>query len=95
MVPLPGAAGLQSKGVLQSRSNRRQSSLKRDHGLLRQVLRRRILRMLGSLIELAVAAQVSVIVTRKLRDVARGELKFPALQVLSPERCLEVFPCQL
>jgi putative PIN family toxin of toxin-antitoxin system len=46
------------------------------------------------LIELAVAAQANVIVTRNLRDVARGELKFPALKVLSPEQCLEMFPCQ-
>ena len=34
-----------------------------------------------------------VIVTRNLRDVARGELKFPTLRVLSPEQCLEAFPC--
>jgi predicted nucleic acid-binding protein len=47
------------------------------------------------LIELAVAAQANVIVTRNLRDVARGELKFPTLQVLSPEQCLEVFSSQL
>jgi len=45
------------------------------------------------LIELAVAAQADVIVTRNLRDVARGELKFPNLRVLAPEQCLEVFPC--
>lgn len=45
------------------------------------------------LIELAVAAQAAAIVTRNLRDVARGELKFPALKVLTPEQCLEVFPC--
>lgn len=45
------------------------------------------------LIELAVAAQADAIVTRNLRDVARGELKFPSLRVLSPEQCLEVFPC--
>ena len=45
------------------------------------------------LIELAVAAQADVIVTRNLRDVARGELKFPTLRVLSPEQCLETFPC--
>jgi predicted nucleic acid-binding protein len=45
------------------------------------------------LIELAVAAQASVIVTRNLRDVARGELKFPMLRVLTPEQCLEAFPC--
>jgi predicted nucleic acid-binding protein len=45
------------------------------------------------LIELAVAAQASAIVTRNLRDVSRGELKFPGLRVLTPEQCLEVFPC--
>ena len=45
------------------------------------------------LIELGVAAQADVIVTRNLRDVARGELKFPSLRVMTPEQCLEVFPC--
>ena len=45
------------------------------------------------LIELAVAAQADTIVTRNLRDVSRGELKFPSLRVLTPEQCLEVFPC--
>ena len=46
------------------------------------------------LIELAVAAQADAIVTRNLRDVARGELKFPKLRVLTPEQCLEAFPCR-
>ena len=46
------------------------------------------------LIELAVAAQADAIVTRNLRDVARGELKFPMLRVLTPEQCLEAFPCR-
>lgn len=45
------------------------------------------------LIELAVAAQADAIVTRNRRDVAHGELKFPMLRVLSPEQCLEAFPC--
>lgn len=45
------------------------------------------------LIELAVAAQADAIVTRNLRDVSRGELKFPTLRILTPEQCLEVFPC--
>lgn len=45
------------------------------------------------LIELGVAAQAEAIVTRNLRDVARGELKFPSLRVLTPEQCLETFPC--
>lgn len=47
------------------------------------------------LIELAVAAQAEAIVTRNLRDVARGELKFPSLRVMTPEQCLEAFPCPL
>jgi predicted nucleic acid-binding protein len=46
------------------------------------------------LIELGVAAQAEAIVTRNLRDVARGELKFPSLRVLTPEQCLEAFPCR-
>ncbi len=45
------------------------------------------------LIDLGVAAQAEAIVTRNLRDVTRGELKFPSLRVLTPEQCLEVFPC--
>ncbi|GMV45417.1 MAG: hypothetical protein AMXMBFR66_08150 [Pseudomonadota bacterium] len=45
------------------------------------------------LIELGVAAQAGAIVTRNLRDVARGELMFPPLRVLTPEQCLEAFPC--
>jgi putative PIN family toxin of toxin-antitoxin system len=46
------------------------------------------------LIELAIAGQASAIVTRNVRDIKRGELKFPALGVLTPNQCLEVFPCQ-
>ena len=46
------------------------------------------------LIELGVAAQADAIVTRNIRDVARGELKFPSLRVLTPEQCLEAFPCR-
>ncbi len=46
------------------------------------------------LIELGVAAQADAIVTRNLRDVSHGELKFPSLRVLTPEQCLEVFPCR-
>ncbi len=45
------------------------------------------------LVELAVAARADAIVTRNLRDVSRGELKFPWLRVLAPEHCLEVYPC--
>lgn len=43
------------------------------------------------LVELGVAAQASAIITRNLRDLGRGELRFPTLQVLTPEQCLEVF----
>jgi putative PIN family toxin of toxin-antitoxin system len=46
------------------------------------------------LIELAIAAQADGIVTRNLRDLTRGELKFPALEILTPEHCLERFPCR-
>ena len=46
------------------------------------------------LIELAMAAQADAIVTRNVRDLSRGELKFPSFRVLRPEHCLEVFPCQ-
>ena len=45
------------------------------------------------LIELAVAAQADAIVTRNLRDLTRGELKFPSLKILTPDQCLETFPC--
>jgi predicted nucleic acid-binding protein len=45
------------------------------------------------LMELAVAAQANVIISRNLRDLTRGELRFPGLQILPPEQCLEVFPC--
>ena len=44
---------------------------------------------------LRVAVAAEAIVTRNLRDVARGELKFLSLRVLTPEQCLEVFPCPL
>jgi len=45
------------------------------------------------LIELAVAAQADAVVTRNLRDVSRGELKFPMLRVVTPEQCLQEYPC--
>ena len=45
------------------------------------------------LIELGVAAQAGAIVTRNLRDVSRGELKFPMLRVLTPEQFLQEYPC--
>ena len=38
------------------------------------------------LVELAVAGGADFIVTRNLRDVARMELRFPQLRVLSPAR---------
>jgi len=40
-----------------------------------------------------VAAQAEAIVTRNLRDVSRRELKFPSLRSVTPEQCLEAFPC--
>lgn len=43
------------------------------------------------LIELAVAAQVQAIVTHNVRDVARGELVWKGLRVLTPPQCLETF----
>lgn len=46
------------------------------------------------LIELAVAGNAAAIVTRNVRDLARGELRFPSVRVLTPEQCLEVFPCR-
>lgn len=45
------------------------------------------------LVELGVAAQADAIVTRNVRHVSRGELRFPRLRVLTPKQCLEVFPC--
>jgi putative PIN family toxin of toxin-antitoxin system len=45
------------------------------------------------LIELAVAGNAAAIVTRNIRDLARGELRFPALRVLTPEQCLETYAC--
>ena len=41
------------------------------------------------LVELAVAGGARFIVTRNLRDVARMELKFPTLRVISPEDFLK------
>ena len=45
------------------------------------------------LIELAVAARADAIVTRNLRDLGSGELRFPSVRILTPEQCLEEFPC--
>ena len=47
------------------------------------------------LIELALAGQASAIVTRNLRDLRGGELKFPTLQVLTPKEAWETLLCQL
>jgi predicted nucleic acid-binding protein len=44
------------------------------------------------LIELAVAAGAEAIVTHNIRDVARGELQWAQLSVLTPAQCLEKFP---
>jgi len=44
------------------------------------------------LIELAIAANAAVIVTHNVRDVARGELIWKDLRVLTPAQCLEAYP---
>ena len=41
------------------------------------------------LVELAIAGAARAIVTRNLRDIARMELKFPSLSVISPEAFLQ------
>ena len=41
------------------------------------------------LIELAVAGTAGAIVTRNVRDLARGELRFPGLRVLTPRQWLK------
>jgi predicted nucleic acid-binding protein len=41
------------------------------------------------LFELALAGGASAIVTRNLRDLKRGELRFPSLRILTPEQFLE------
>jgi uncharacterized protein len=40
------------------------------------------------LIELALAGNATVIITNNLRDLRRGELTFPGLQILSPAEFL-------
>ena len=45
------------------------------------------------LIELALAGNAAAIITRKTGDLTRGELRFPALGILTPEECLEAYPC--
>lgn len=44
------------------------------------------------LIELALAGGAQGIITHNVRDVARGELVFDQLRVLTPAQCLEVWP---
>jgi uncharacterized protein len=44
------------------------------------------------IIELAIAGGAEVIVTRNKRDFLYGELKFPHLQILSPEELLRSTP---
>jgi len=41
------------------------------------------------LIELAVAGRASAIVTRNLKDLTKGELRFPDIRILTPEQCME------
>jgi predicted nucleic acid-binding protein len=41
------------------------------------------------LIELAIAGGANVIVTNNIRDVARGELNFPDLRILTPKQFLQ------
>lgn len=44
------------------------------------------------LIELAIAGAAEVIVTHNLRDLNRGELRFPKLRILTPESFLSTLP---
>lgn len=46
------------------------------------------------LIELALAAQAEVIVTKNLRDLTRGELRFPSVRVLTPKDAWEHLLCR-
>jgi predicted nucleic acid-binding protein len=45
------------------------------------------------LVELALAGNAAVIVTRNISDLKRGELRFPSLAILTPKECLEAYPC--
>ena len=44
------------------------------------------------LIELALAGNATVIITNNLRDLRRGELTFPGLQILSPAEFITQYP---
>ena len=46
------------------------------------------------LIELGLAGNAAAIVTRNIGDLTRGELRFPSLRILTPEECLEAYPCR-
>jgi putative PIN family toxin of toxin-antitoxin system len=46
------------------------------------------------LIEIAVAGNANAVVTRNIRDFSGGDLRFPALPILTPAQCLETYPCQ-
>ena len=43
------------------------------------------------LVELAVAGGALGIVTRNIKDLTKGELRFPQVKILLPEQCLELF----
>ncbi len=45
------------------------------------------------IIEAAVASGAVAIVTRDVRDLRSGELRFPDIAVLTPEQFLERYPC--
>lgn len=46
----------------------------------------------GYLVELAVAGGAAAIVSHNVRDLRRGELRWPDFAVLTPSACLEKFP---
>ena len=46
------------------------------------------------LIELALAARAKVIVSKNLRDLRRGELMFPSLEILTPKEIWENLLCR-
>jgi putative PIN family toxin of toxin-antitoxin system len=46
------------------------------------------------LIELALSAQATTIITKNLRDLKRSELKFSSLQIMTPKEFWENYLCQ-